>query len=373
MEQFEDIEKQLINPESINQKFDLWIDSIRPIPNVEKIFFTQNLGVMLKSGLSASRAFRTMALQTSNSKFKRILIKITRDVEKGETISSSMKNFPNTFSPIFVSMIQAGEVSGQLERVLGELTGQLKKSHDLKNKIKAAVLYPIVVLSAMILIGGAMMIFVIPKLIVVFDEFNAELPLPTRILIGLSSFINKYIIIIVPVVIFILVGLFWITRRGTGQMIWHKIILTSPIAKKISVKINLAKISRTLSSLITTDIPIVKSILLTSQVVNNALYKNSLIKISKNLEEGKTMSSQMKYYPKLYPPITQQMVQVGEETGEISNILSQLAQFYEEDVSNTMNSLPSIIEPILILILGGAVGGMAVAIIMPMYSLSSAI
>lgn len=373
MEDFEKIEKKYLYPEGINEKFDLFLDRIRGVSNEEKIFFTQNLGVMLKSGLSASRSLRTLSMQTENPKFKRILIKITKKIEKGESISDSMKNFPQTFSQVFVSMIKAGEASGQLENVLEELTRQLKKSHELKNKVKGALLYPAAVFIAMTLMGIGMIIFVIPKLTAVFKEMNTDLPLPTKILISISSGLNEYIYIVAPCVFGFVGFLYWITRKGAGQFIWHKIILSMPIVADIAVKINLAKISRTLSSLMSTDMPIVQSINLTSKVITNAHYKNSLLRMSSDLEQGRTISSQMEKYPKLYPPIAHQMMQVGEETGEISSILNQLAQFYEEDVSNTMNSMPSIIEPILILVLGGAVGAMAVAIIMPMYSLANAV
>ena len=140
------MEKKVLYPKGINQKFDLWIDPIRPIANEEKIFFTQNLGVMLKSGLPASRALRTLALQASNNKFKRTLAKITREIEKGKSISESMAQYPKIFSDIFVSMIQAGEQSGQLETVLKELTRQLKRSHQIKSKVKGALMYPITIL-----------------------------------------------------------------------------------------------------------------------------------------------------------------------------------------------------------------------------------
>ncbi|MBU2575551.1 type II secretion system F family protein [Patescibacteria group bacterium] len=370
---FDALEKKFLYPEGINQKFDLLVDHIRSVPNEEKIFFTQNLSVMLKSGLSASRAFRTLTLQANNPKFKRALIQITRSVEKGKQISESMKLFPKIFSSIFISMIEAGEISGQLENVLKELTEQLKRSYELKNKIKGALMYPMAILIAMTVIGTGMIVFVIPKLTSIFSEMDAELPLPTKILISVSTTVNSYIFIFAPAVIVLIGLLIYLTRKGLGQKIWHKIILSFPVINKISVKINLAKISRTLSSLLATDMPIVKSLELTSNVVKNAYYRDSLIIMSKQVEQGVTISSQMPQFGKIYPPVVQQMIQVGEETGEISNILNQLAEFYEEDVSTTMESLPSLIEPILIVILGSAVGGMAIAVIMPMFSLSSAI
>jgi type IV pilus assembly protein PilC len=369
---FDALEKKVLYPVGINQKFDLWFDHVRGVPEDEKIFFTQNLAAMFKSGLSAARALKTLALQADNPKFKRALFKIYRNVEKGERIADSMAKYPKIFTPIFTNMVRAGESSGQLEEVLRELTRQLKRSHELKAKIKGALMYPMAILIAMVLIGSGMIIFVIPKLIGIFTEMNVDLPLATRMLIGLSGFVNNYIYIVAPAVILTVFGTFYYTRKGIGQKIWHKIILSFPVIKTISQKINLAKISRTLSSLLETDMPIVDSFNLTSNVISNIYYKESLNAIAKNVEKGQSIASQMKSYENLYPPVIQQMIMIGEETGEISSILNQLAEFYEEDVSQTMDSLPSLIEPILIVVLGAAVGGMAIAIILPMFSLSAA-
>jgi type IV pilus assembly protein PilC len=370
---FQQIENQFLYPTSANEKFDVLLDKIRRISVMEKIFFTQNLGVMFKSGLPASRALRTLALQTTDRKFKRILLKIYRNVEKGETIANSMEPYPNVFPSIFVNMIRAGESSGQLESVLIELTRQMKKNHELTMKVKGALMYPTAILATMITIGTAMVIFVIPKLTAVFTEMQTELPLPTKILISVTDWINSNLAIAGGLAIFTIGGLIYFSKTTKGKKIWHWMILSLPVIKKISHKINLAKISRTLGSMIKTDMPIVESLKLTSSIVNNVHYKNSIMEFSKNVEKGKTISSEMSVYPKLYPPIVQQMVSVGEETGEISEILSQLADFYEEEVSQTMDSLPSLIEPVLIIIMGVVIGGMAVAIIMPMYSLSQSI
>jgi len=370
---FEALEQKILNPQGINTQFDVWTDFARNVKEEEKIFFTQNLGVMLKSGLSASRALRTLTLQSSNPKFQRALAQVTRAVEKGNPIAKAMEAFPKIFPPIFINMIHAGEKSGQLERVLKELTIQLKNSHELKAKVKGAMMYPIVVMVAMVGIGAGMLIFVIPKLLGIFEEVNAELPLPTRILITISNTLNDHILIFGPAFMLLVGALIYATRTGTGQRIWHGMILKTPIIKGIALKINLAKVARTLGSLMATDMPIVDSLKLTGGVVSNVRYRASLAAIAGQVEKGKTISSELANFGGLYPPVTVQMVQVGEETGEIGNILIQLAEFYEEDVKQTMESLPTIIEPIMILILGGAVGGMAIAVIMPMFSLANAI
>jgi len=370
---FQKLEKKFTAPESINEKFDLWLDHIRSVPVEEKIFFTQNLGVMFKSGLSASRALRTLTLQSTNAKFKRVLFKIYRAVEKGTSLGEAMRPYPKIFSNIFVSMVKAGEISGQLENVLTELTRQMKRSHALAQKVKGALMYPMAILIAMVGIGLAMLTFVVPKLLAIFKEMKVELPLPTRILIGVSDAVNDHLLIFGPLAVLLAGGLIYTRRLPAGKKFWHYLILKTPIVKRIAIKINLAKIARTLGSLLATDMPIVDSLKLTSEVVNNVHYRRSLTALAQAVEKGQTISSQLSGFNKLYPPVVEQMVAIGEESGEISKILTQLADFYEDDVSQTMDSLPSLIEPILIVILGGAVGGMAVAIILPMYSLTQAV
>ena len=370
---FTRLEQKFLNPQGVNAKFDLLLDKIRGISVEEKIFFTQNLGVMLKSGLAVSRALRTLTLQSSNPKFKRALFRVARQVEKGVTLSEAMSAFPNIFSIIFVNMIKAGEAAGQMEEVLTELTQQLKKSHELKQKVKGALMYPAAILIAMTGIGGGMLVFVVPKLLSIFKEMNVVLPLPTRILIGLSDGVNDHILIIAPLALAAVGGLLYAVRTRPGKKIWHTIILNLPVIKKIATKINLANIARTLGSLLATDLPVVASLKLSAQVIKNEHFRASLNAIAEQVEKGRKISEEMLKFEKLYPPVVEQMVAVGEETGEISKILKDLAEFYEEDVNQTMDSLPALIEPILILLLGGAVGGMAVAIILPMYSLSQQI
>ncbi|MEK7164544.1 MAG: type II secretion system F family protein [Patescibacteria group bacterium] len=325
---FQNLEKKFIAPEGINAKFDLWLDHLRSVPVEEKIFFTQNLGVMFKSGLSASRALRTLTLQSTNPKFKRVLFKIYRHVEKGLSLAEAMRPYPKIFSNIFVSMIKAGEISGQLENVLTELTRQMKRSHELNQKVKGALMYPMAILIAMVGIGIAMLTFVVPKLLAIFKEMKVELPLPTRILIGVSDAVNEHILILGPIIAAVVAGLIYTRRLPAGKKFWHYLILKTPIVKRIAVKINLAKIARTLGSLLATDMPIVDSLKLTSEVVNNVYYRRSLVLLSASVEKGKTISSELPNFAKLYPPVVEQMIAIGEESGEISKILLQLADFY---------------------------------------------
>ncbi len=336
----------------------------------DKIFFVQNLSIMIRSGLSISQAFKTISKQIKNSLFKKVLINISQKVQSGVSLSEAMSAYPKIFNHLFVNMIKSGELSGNLEDVLGKLHTQMKRDHDLISKVKGAMIYPLVVIIAMIGIGIAMMVFVVPKLIGIFEEFDAELPLPTQILIGVSKFIttNGFFVILASLILVVVFVKYY--RSESGKKIFHKVFLYIPILSGIVRKINLARFCRTTSSLLKTDISIVKSFEITSQVVGNYYYQQALEEVSGKITKGVQINKILAEYPKLFSSTVIQMVKVGEESGAIDTTLEEVATFYEEDVNNVMENLPSIIEPVLILILGLGVGAMAVAIIMPMYSLT---
>lgn len=350
-----------------------WAKNIGTVSLKEKIFFVQNLRVMIKSGLSLATALKTLQLQTNNKKFKKIILDLKESTEKGAAFADSLQKHQSIFGDLFINMIRAGETSGRLDEVLKELYIQMKKDHDLKAKIKAAMTYPIVVVIAMIGIGSAMMIFVIPKLITIFEEMSAELPFFTRLLISFTNLIiHQGYLIGVGLMIFIIFIIVFL-RTNFGKHLWHWLLLNLPVLGGISKKINLARFTRTISSLIKTDIPIAQTFIITSQILGNVYYKEALNSSSERVVKGESIAKTMESFPKLFPPVVREMTAVGEETGSVDEILEDLAVFYEEDIEEIMKTLPSIIEPILIVILGLAVGAMAVAIIMPMYSLTQQI
>lgn len=335
----------------------------------DKIFFIQNLRVMIKGGLSLGRSLDSIAIQVSNSYFKKVLTNISSQVQGGTSFAKALKRYPKIFDDLFVNMIKSGELSGNLEDVLDKLHIQLKRDHDLLSKVKGAMVYPAVVVVAMIGIGGAMMVLVVPKLITVFEEFDAELPVATRMLIAISKFItNNGPLVLVGLVIFIVVFVKYYKSKS-GIKVFHKIFLKLPILSGIVKKVNLARFCRTTSSLLKTDIAIVQSLEITSMVVGNYYYKKALKDAAKKITKGLQINKVLSAYPKLFSTTVLQMLKVGEDSGSVDVTLDEVAQFYEEEVNQVMETLPSIIEPILILILGLGVGAMAVAIIMPMYSL----
>lgn len=343
------------------------------IPISEKLFFVQHLGIMLKAGISLSVALKTLGRQTGNKRFAGIINDISGNVEKGVSFTESLKPHEKIFGQLFVSMIESGEVSGKLEEVLKRLYIQFKKNHELVSKVKGALTYPAVILVAMTGIGIFMMIAVVPKITAMFKDFNAELPLVTKLLIKLSdSLVANGLLYLIGLVVFILI-LVQAIKTKKGKYIFHGLLLKLPIFAPIIKKINLARFARTISSLLKTDIMIIKSFQITANVLGNVYYRDALNEMSNKIKKGGTINEVIANYPKLFPPVVTQMIAVGEETGELDYILEELAEFYEGEIDQIMNNLPAIIEPVLILLLGLVVGGMAVAVIMPMYSLTSAI
>jgi len=340
---------------------------------VDKIFFAQNLQVMIRAGLPMAAALKTLIDQTENKLLKKILNDINDHVVRGITLSDALARHPKVFSELFVNMIRAGEKSGKLEEVLGQVTVQLRKNHALIAKVRGALTYPIIVIIAMIGIGIGMIVFVIPKITDIFSEVNATLPLPTRILIGLSNFIiNNGLLVTLGVIILIWLFMRFIKSKR-GRHLWHRLLLKLPVLNSILKKINLASFCRTFSSLIKTDIPIVQAFKITASTINNVIYREAIDNMGDQVRQGVQIASILPQYPMLFPPLVVQMITVGENTGSLDKLLEELAGFYEEEVDQTMSTLSTIIEPLLMIILGIGVGSMAVAIILPLYSLTQSI
>ncbi|HTX86978.1 MAG TPA: type II secretion system F family protein [Candidatus Nanoarchaeia archaeon] len=351
---------------------DMWFN-FQGVSVREKLVFIQNLSVMIKAGIPILSSFRTLADQTESKTFSRVIKQIALKLEQGSTLSDALKMYPRIFNELFVNMIGSGEISGKLEDVLGQLYLQTKKQYELTSRIKGALTYPIIVVAAMIGIGVFMMVFVIPKITSVFTESNVPLPLFTRILIDISDFLtNQWLISSVAAVI-IIFGAWSLLRTERGKYFFQGIILRLPIIGPITKKVNLARFSRTAGSLLKTDIMIVNAFKITANVVSNLHYRKAILEISEQIKKGGQINEIIKNYPRFFPPMVTQMITVGEQTGEVTDILADLAEFYESEVDQIMQNLPSIIEPVLILLLGLGVGAIAVAVIMPMYSLTSTI
>jgi len=354
---------------SFNDKFEAW----QGVPVVQKIFFTQNLGVMLRGGFSISRAMGTLALQTNHKYFRKVVLQLQSDVESGIQFSQALRKHPRVFSELFINMIAAGEASGKLDDVLKSLTIQMKKEHQLVGKVRGAMIYPLVVVFTMVIAAIAMMVFVVPRLMAVFGDSGVELPLPTRILIAMSDFVTKQWHIALSALIIVVVGFLLFKRTKKGTWIIDAMNLRMPIIGPIILKVNLARFTRNLSSMLATDIPIIDTFHIIGRTLGSAHYRASIEASSNALRSGQSISKVLEAYPRLYPPLVQQMISVGEESGTLDEVSGELATFYEEEVDQTMSNLSTILEPVLLLILGGGVAALALAIMLPIYNLSDAV
>lgn len=336
---------------------------------IDKIMFTKNLQVMIKSGLSILRALDILNRQTPNKNFKSAINDIRQSIEKGTVLANSLEAHPKIFSPFYISMVKVGEVSGKLEEVLVELGSQMKKDRDLVVKLRSAMMYPSVVLLTMLVVVVMMLVFVLPQLTAIFKDFQVELPLTTKLLIAFSDLIQSYGIFILLGGIIPTILLVILSRTKGGKEKTHAFNLRLFILGSILKKINLARFSRTMGTLLRSGIPIVEALSITSDVLGNVHYKKMMHNAANKIKKGVRLVDILEENKRLFPPLTTQMVMVGEETGTLDNILEDIADYYEGEVTETMNNLSSILEPVLMVLLGLGVGTVAVSIISPIYSL----
>jgi len=351
------------------KKFTFSIPFFGWVSLTEKIMFSRNLGVMIAAGVPLPRGLKILSGQSKNKKFKRILLDVREEIIKGKTFSGALSRYSKVFSELFVSMVKVGEETGTMEDVLKVVVQQMEKEHQIKSKIKGAMVYPAVILSAMICIGILMLIMVVPRLAKVFVELGVELPMTTKLVIATGSFLAKFWYTLPVIIIFVIVLLRTALRTKVGKLVFDTLILKIPIFSPIIKKTNSAHTVRTLSSLISAGVPIVRSLEIVSNSLSNVNYKKAISEAAEKVRKGGKLAEVLKKYENIYPNLVIQMIEVGEETGETANILEKLAEFFEEEVSNATKNLSAVIEPVLMLIIGAAVGFFAISMIQPIYSI----
>ncbi len=339
----------------------------------DKITFSRNLGQMIDAGLPITRGLSIMERQAKKGKLKNILHDLNDSLSKGETLSDAMKKYPNVFNTLFVSMVRAGEESGNLVLALRNVSNQMEKSYQLTKKIRGAMMYPAVIFSLMLVIGVLMMIYMVPTLTSTFKGLGVALPLSTRIIIAMSDFLKNYFLFVAVGVVALVMFVIWGLRTTLGQRIWDTILLRTPVIGEITQQINSARTARTLSSLLSSGVDIVIAIGVTKDVVQNSYYKDVLNEIEVAIQKGEQISAIFVKHEKLYPLFVGEMVSVGEETGKIGEMLLGVATFYEDEVDQKTKDMSSIIEPVLMIIIGAAVGVFAISMLGPTYSLADAL
>jgi len=339
----------------------------------DKIIFARNLGSMLAAGLAVSRALDVLERQSKNKNLKKILTELTADISRGQTLSDGMRKFPKIFSSLFVSMVAAGEQSGSLAESLQVVAKQMDRSYFIQRKVRGAMIYPAVIVGAMLIIATLMLIFVVPTLTATFSELGVALPLSTQFVIFVSDFLKDHFIYAFLLLVVFACAVYLPLQTKKGKRVLDYTVLHLPVLSFLVKQVNSARTARTLSSLLSAGVPVLEAVRITGEVLQNSYYKEILEKSEHSIQQGIPISSVFMSVPNLYPVFVGEMVSVGEETGKLSEMLLGVATFYEDEVEQKTKDMSTIIEPVLMILIGGAVGFFAISMITPIYSVMDTI
>jgi type IV pilus assembly protein PilC len=330
--------------------------------------FSRQFATMINSGLSLLRALYILAEQTESKPLADIVNQVRMDVERGASLSQALAKHPKAFNRLYVSMVRAGEVGGSLDSVLLRLADTIEKQVELRRKVKSAMTYPMVVAILVLIIVTAMLLFVIPMFQNIYGQLGGSLPAPTQVLINISNVVRKFWYIIFALEIGAAIGFRrWINSED-GRKKWDAIKLRIPIFGKLVRKTALARFSRTLSALVRSGVPILESLEITADTAGNHVVSVAVKDTQAAVKRGDPLSKQLEEH-EVFPPMVVQMMAVGEETGALDEMLDKIADFYDQEVEATVDALTSLIEPLLIVVMGVCVGGMIIALYLPMFNI----
>lgn len=346
------------------------LNSMQSVSMADKIAFVRNLSAMIQAGLALSRALSILERQTHNKKFKSVIASLNEEIQKGSPLNVALAKYPVVFSSLLVSMVRAGEETGGLAQALAVVAVQMERTHALIKRVRGALIYPSIVVTAMVGIGIMMLIFVVPTLSATFKELGVALPPTTKFIITASDFLAQHTIqALLYGVLF--VGAIWAgLRTKIGHRGFEYVIIHMPVIGGIVIETNAARTARTLSSLLSAGVSALPALSITRDVLQNSYYKAVLAEAGASVEKGQPLSESFLRHEDIFPVIFSEMIAVGEETGQHSQMLLRVAEFYEAEVEQKTKDISTIIEPFLMLAIGGGVGFFAVAMISPIYSIS---
>ncbi len=339
------------------------------IKTTDLISFARNMAGLMQAGVALSRSIEILERQTVNVKMKKVLANLLETIKGGGSLSDALAKHPTVFEPLFIAMMRAGEESGNLVGTLREVQVHLERSYSLTRKVKGAMMYPLVIIGAMGIIGLLMFKFVVPSLLKVFTDFNIDLPFATRIVVALADLINHNFIALIIGIIAIIVGFKYMSKTKKFKHMMSIVILKLPAIGTIAKQTFTARTARTLASLLKSGVTASRSIEITKEVIANSQYKLVMDEALQNIEKGISMSKAFQNHPELYPIMMGDMIEVGEESGKVGDMLLDVATFYEEEVDQKTKNLSTIVEPILMLGIGAGVGFFAIAMMTPMYKM----
>lgn len=344
----------------------------RKIKEKEVAIFTRQLATMIDAGLPLVQSLEILASQQENPAFKETLLGVKLDVEGGATFSDSLEKKPKVFNELYTNLVTAGEIGGTLDIILNRLSQYMEKAIALKKRVKGAMVYPSAILGVSFMVVAVLLIFVIPVFEKMFAGFGAALPLPTQIVIKMSKFMQGNIVFIIAALIALGVVLRRYHQTPTGRLLFDRTLLKLPVFGLLLLKIAVARFTRTLGTLVSSGVPILDALLITAKTAGNKIVENAILKTRVSISEGKTIAEPLGE-SSVFPPMVVQMIGVGESTGSLDAMLNKIADFYDEEVDATVSALTSLLEPLMMVFLGVIIGGMMVAMYLPIFQMASVI
>ncbi len=370
------LRQQRISPSKIKAKPKDLLENIaffqKKVSPKDIVIFTRQLSTMIDAGLPLIQGLEILASQQENKTLKKILMDTKSDVEGGSTFADALKKHPKQFDRLFCNMIAAGEMGGILDDVLKRLADYMEKALRLKRKVKGALTYPIIVLAISALVIGVILIFVIPVFEQMFADFGGSLPVPTQMVVNLSNFVKSYFLVMIGVAVVVVFLFKKYYKTEKGKRIVDRLILKSPVFGSLLRKVAVAKLTRTLGTLINSGVPILETLNVAAGTAGNKMVEEAIYNVRSSISEGRTIAQPLAESG-IFPAMVVQMVSVGETTGALDQMLNKIADFYDEEVETAVDALTSMIEPFMIVFLGGTVGSIIIAMYLPIFAMAGAV
>ncbi len=344
----------------------------KSVSSKDVVLFSRQLATLIGAQVPILQALRILQSQLSSKQLEAVIQDLIASIENGESLSLALTKHPNVFGNVYVSLVKSGEISGTLNKSLNYLADQLEKDYALQSKVRSALTYPVFIVVTLFAVALLMFKFVLPNLTSVLLEQGGELPTVSKILIAITNFINGYWWLVLLVIGGGVVFLKFYITTPNGRYLFDKLKISTPIISGIFERIYLARFSRNLSTLVAGGIPIIQALQMISEIINNVIYRDIVMKASEQLANGRSISDSLQGNPE-FPPLVTQMVRVGEETGQLDDILSKLANFYEKEVDDRVSILTTLLEPLIMILLGVGVGALIAGVLLPIYNLASSI
>ncbi|MBF8257637.1 MAG: pilus assembly protein PilC [Actinobacteria bacterium] len=338
----------------------------------ELAIFTRQFATMIDAGLPLVQCLDILGMQQENKAFKKIIMKVKEDVESGSTFADALSKHPKVFDELFVNLVQAGETGGILDTILSRLAAYIEKALRLAKKIKGAMVYPSTIIAVALVVTVVLLVYVIPIFGKMFEDFGQALPAPTQAVLAMSAFTQKYFIVGLVLIALLVIALRWYRGTENGRRNTDKLLLKLPIVGDLLRKIAVARFSRTLGTMVSSGVPILESMDIVAKSAGNRVIEEAILKARTSISEGKTIAEPLSE-SKVFPSMVTQMVSVGEATGALDTMLNKIADFYDEEVDMAVEALTSLLEPILMIFLGVIIGGLVVAMYLPIFKLAGVV